>query len=278
MHIRKSIDIAVSNLLAPVRTAVVLAVLMGASPTFGALEGLALFQPLYFSTDRITPLALITSARLPDSPIWAAAGRGNLLNQKWADYNTLAVGGSFGKWRAAGTIWSAGDDLYRESIGVASLARPIGQNIVGGLSISHAWIQIKDAAVVEPQNTLGLSAAGEIGQRVGFTLSYNGLNIGSQATSENFMRQDYRLGLYSNKSGLVNWALGIAKTPGFAMRYGAGIEVALLRNLSVDAGYRTNPAMPYVSARFSLGRVVLSVRVIQHDIFGISKGFGLSFK
>jgi opacity protein-like surface antigen len=253
-------------------------VLITVSPIFGAFEGLTLFQPVHYSSGLITPLTLSPAAHLSDSPVWASVGRGNLLNQKWADFNTITVGGRWDQWRGSGSVWSSGDELYRESIGTVAFARPIGKNIVGGLSLAHAWVQIKDAAVVEPQNSLGLSATGRVGRRIGFTLSYDGLRIGSQSANRSFTRQEYRVGLQSYTPGFLEWAMNVSKTPGFALRYGAGVQLSLIRNVSVDLGYRTNPAMPHFSACFSLGRLALSIRVIHHDIFGISKGFGLSFK
>ena len=254
------------------------AALLSICPIFAAFEGVLLFQPLYYSPTSSSPLSISTAARLPGAPVWAAVGRGNLLGQPWAAYNTVTVGGRWGSWRGSGTVWSAGDELYRESMGIVSVGRPIGQNLVGGVSLAQAWIQIKAAPVVEPQNVFGLSATGKLGKGVAFSLSYDGLSIGNGAAVQNFIRQQYRLGLHSNTVGWLGWALAVDKTPGFALRYGAGVQLNLLRNVSVDAGYRTNPAMPHFSAQFRLGRVALTVRVINHTIFGISKGFGLSFK
>ena len=248
------------------------------SPVCGAFEGRALFQPLNYSSSTISPLSISTAADLPAKHVWAAVGRGNLLNQKWADYNTISIGGRWGPWRGAGSVWSSGDELYRESIGAVAMARSIGQNIIIGWSLAHAWVQIKDAAVVKPQNIIGLSATGQVGSRIGFTLSYDGLTIGSQSADGNYTRQEYRLALHSTTPGALEWALAVSKTPGFTLRYGAGIQLSMIRNLSVEAGYRTNPAMPHFGACLTFGWVTLSARVIYHDIFGISKGFGLSFK
>ncbi len=249
-----------------------------ASTLSGAFEGSDLFRAAFTGVDGVFPPAMNSPARLPDQPLWFSLGRGQPLGRSWAAYSTVSIGGRVGNWRSAASVWRSGDELYRETSLSAALARQIRNRLTAGLSLAWHEVTISGWNTVEGELIIGFALSTPLTESLDVAVWYSGQTLGRKRAYENLTRQLYQLAVISSIGESTTLTLALEKTPPFALRQLVEVSLVSRREATFQIGYRTAPGMPYVGAQVPLRRLLLSVRLNVHPIFGLSTAFGFSFK
>ncbi len=249
-----------------------------ASTLSGAFEGTDLFRTAFYGVDGIFPPAMNNPARLPDQPVWLSLGLGQPLGCKWAAYNSASIGGQAGSWRAAAGIWRSGDKLYRETSLSAAAAVELRKRLTAGLSLAWHEVSISDYDPVEGELLVGIALSAPLTESLDVAVWYSGQTPGRKRAYESLTRQLYQLAVISRVGEHTTWTLAVEKTPPFALRQLAEVCFVSRKKLTFQIGYRTAPGIPYAGAQVPLRRLLLSVRLNYHPIFGLSTAFGFAFK
>lgn len=244
----------------------------------GAFEGSDLFRTTAAWVEGIFPPAMNSPARLPDQPLWLSLGRGQPLGRSWAAYSTVSIGGRVGSWHGAVSVWRSGDELYRETSLSAALARQMRSRLTVGLSLAWHEVTISGWDPVEGELLIGFALSTPLTGNLDVAVWYSGQTLGRKRAYESLTRQLYQLAVISSIGESATLTLALEKTPPFALRQLVEVSLVSRREATLQIGYRTAPGMPYVGAQVLLRRLLLSVRLNYHPIFGLSTAFGFSFK
>jgi hypothetical protein len=244
----------------------------------GAFEGPDLFRTAFAGIDGIFPPSMNSPARLPDQPVWLSLGHGQPLGFKWAAYNTASIGGRAGSWHAAAGIWHSGDELYRETSLSAAAAGELRQRLTAGLSLAWHKVTISGYGPIQGELLIGIALNAPLTENLDVAVWYSGQTPGRQRAYESLTRQLYQLAVISRVGEHITWTLAVEKTPPLALRQLAEVCFISRKKLTLQIGYRTAPSMPYIGAQVPLRRLLLSVRLNYHPIFGLSTAFGFAFK
>ncbi|MBA7656841.1 hypothetical protein ES703_64768 [subsurface metagenome] len=244
----------------------------------GAFEGTDLFRTTFADIDGIFPPAMNSPARLPDQPVWLSLGHGQPRGFKWAAYNTASTGGRVGSWRGAAGIWRSGDKLYRETSLSAAAALEVRKRLTAGLSLAWHEVSISGYDSIEGELLIGIALKAPLTESLDVAVWYSGQTPGRKRAYESLTRQLYQLAVISRVGEHTTWTLAVEKTPPLALRQLAEVCFVSRKKLTFQIGYRTTPGMPYAGAQVPLRRLLLSVRLNYHPIFGLSTAFGFAFK
>ncbi len=244
----------------------------------GAFEGANLFRTTTASLDAIFPPAMNNPARLPDQPLWASVGRGQPMGYAWAAYSAVSLGGRYGPWRSAAGIWTSGDEIYSETSFTAAVARQAGQRVTAGLSLSYNKVSIKGFDAGPGEYAAGLAITTPLSESIDFSVWYGGQPLKRSQAYQSLTRQLVQLGLSAQSGGGFAGTLAVEKTPGFPLSLLAEVNLTARGGMDLELGYRTGPGLPYAGVRLALRRLLLSVRMNYHPIFGFSTAFGFAFR
>ena len=244
----------------------------------GAFEGADLFRTTLAGVKGIFPPAMNSPARLPDQPVWLSLGRGQPLGRAWAAYSTASLGGRIGNWRVATGIWSSGDELYRETSLAAALAKRTRNRLSAGISLAYYKVSIGGFDPIKGELLIGLALAAPLTESLDVAVWYSGQPPTQKRAYESLARQLFQLAVTRRSGENYAWSLAVEKTPAYALRQLAEVSVIAWREVKLQLGYRTAPGMPYVGVELPLRRLLLSVRLNYHPIFGLSTAFGFAFK
>ena len=249
-----------------------------AGPVAGAFEGAGVFRGLGAGVEGIFPPAMNSPARLPLQPYWLSLAWGQPLGQPWAASNTASAGGAVRGWRGAVSIWSSGDELYRESSLTTAVARQLGGRFTAGVSLAYNSVTIPDFDHVEGEILIGLGVVAPFSPTLELALWYAGLTVPANRAYDSLTRQLFQLALISDAGRGYRWMMALEKTPGYDLAQLVEFQLFPWRKTALQLGYRTSPGLPYLGLRLPLRRLTASLRVNLHPIFGLSTAFGISFK
>jgi len=244
----------------------------------GAFEGADLFRTAATGVDGIFPPAMNSPARLPDQPLWLSLGRGRPLGLSWATYSCASIGGQIKTWRGAASVWSSGDSLYREICLTAALARQVRHRLTAGLSMAYHRVTIAGFKPPESELLMGVALTVPLTENLDASIWYSGVSLSRKEAYESLTRQLFQLAVASRIGENTTWTLAVEKTPGYDLRQLLEVNLVSRRDVSLQLGYRTAPGLPYAGARVPIKRLVLSVRLNYHPIFGLSTAFGFAIK
>ena len=244
----------------------------------GAFEGANLFRITTAPLDGIFPPAMNNPARLPDQPLWASLGQGRPMGFAWAAYNAVSLGGRYGPWRSAAGIWTSGDELYSETSFTAAVARQVGRRLTAGLSLSYNEVSIKGFDAGAGEYVAGLAIVAPLSESIDFSVWYGGQPLKRSQAYQSLTRQLVQMGLSARRRGGFSGTLAVEKTPGFPLSLLAEVNLTARSDMDLELGYRTGPGLPYAGARLTIRRLVLSVRMNYHPLFGFSSAFGFAFR
>lgn len=244
----------------------------------GAFEGANLFRTTTAPLDGIFPPAMNNPARLPDQPLWASLGQGRPMGYAWAAYSAVSFGGRYGPWRSAAGIWTSGDELYSETSFTTAVAKQAGQRVTAGLSLSYNKVSIKGFDAGAGEYVAGLAIITPLSESIDFSVWYGGQPLKRSQAYKSLTRQLVQIGLSARRSGGFAGTLAVEKTPGFPLSLLAEVNLTAWGGMDLELGYRTGPGLPYAGARLALRRLLLSVRMNYHPIFGFSSAFGFAFR
>ncbi len=252
-------------------------VLLGFEIASGAFEGADLFRTMSGRVDGIFPPAMNCPARLPEQPFWLGLGRGQPLGRSWAAFQTVSLGGRVKTWQGAVSLWSSGDELYRETNYTATLAKRLPTGLVAGLSLSYLKVLVDGFDPVPGQPLMGIGVAAPLTTRLDASVWYSGQPLDRKQAYESLAQQLFQLALNARIGELYHWTVALEKTPSYTLRQLSEISITSPQGVQIRLGYRTSPGMPFAGAQVSLKRLVFSLLVNYHPIFGLSTAFGFAF-
>ncbi|UCD37923.1 MAG: hypothetical protein JSW54_00085 [Fidelibacterota bacterium] len=217
-------------------------------------------------------------ALLPEQPLYGSFGRGQPLGRSWAAFNTFSLGGRLGTWRGSAGVWTSGDELYRELSLTTALAKRLGSRLDAGLCLAYHRVTIKDFDPIKADFLIGAALNAPLSDDISVGVWYGNQPWGRKRAFQSLTRQLFQLSVNAHIGENTSWTIAAEKTPPFTLRQLVEIRHLTKRGIQLQLGYRTGPGMPYLGVQLPLLRLLLSVRVNIHPIFGLSTAFGLAFQ
>ena len=158
------------------------------------------------------------------------------------------------------------------------MVRRAGRRLTAGVSLSYNAVSIKGFDAGAGEYVAGLALVAPLSESIDFSVWYGGQPLRRSQAYQSLTRQRVQMGLSARRSGGFTGTLAVEKTPAFPLSLLAEVNLAARGGMDLELGYRTGPGLPYAGARLTIRRLVLSVRMNYHPLFGFSSAFGFAFR